>query len=198
MGKAEILVRLHGIGSQLVKRELTSYRAGPGEPKVVLEARHLGPHCHHQYKAHLERDRRIASVKKSAPAAFGLWKSAAGYTTKRSALIAHVVGPLLSFAETVLYGDSDWAKFDRIVAHYGRLSRVAPRLKRWDPTENILFRSWSNEKVRRRWRLSRTRTEARVRATESGNKKSRSDLRGTLPSPRRSLWRHTARTDSGV
>ena len=61
MGKAEILPRLHGTGSHIIKREHTSYRAGPGEPKVVLEARHLGPYCHHQYKAHLERDRRIAS-----------------------------------------------------------------------------------------------------------------------------------------
>ena len=164
MGKAEILPRLHGIGSHLVKRELTSYRAGPGEPKVVLEARHLGPYCHHQYKAHLERERRIAAGRKSAPAAFGLWRSDAAYTTKRSALIAHVVGPLLSAAEAVLYGDSDWAKFDRIVAQYGRRAlNGRATTKTLGSNGEILFRSWSNEKVRRYWRLPCTRTEGRVR-----------------------------------
>ena len=105
MGKAEILPKLHGLGSHLVR--LTSYRAGQGEPKVVLEARHLGPYCHHQYKAHLERDRRIGSAKKSALAAFGLWRSDAGNTTKRSALIAHVVGSLVSAAETEQNGETD-------------------------------------------------------------------------------------------
>ena len=150
--------------THLVRRELTSYRAGPGEPKVVLESRHLEPHCHHQYKTHLERDRRIASVKKSAPAAFGLWRSDAGYTTKRSALIAHVVGPLLSAAETVLYGESDWAKFERNNAQYGRRALKGPATARTlGCNGEILFRSWSNEKVRRHWRLPRARTEARVR-----------------------------------
>ena len=192
MGKAEILTWLHGLGSHLARRELTSYRAGLGEPKVVLEARHLGPYCHHQYKAHLERDRRIASVKKSAPAVFGLWRSDAGYTTKRTALIAHVVGPLLSAAETVLYGDSDWAKFDRIVAQYGRRAlKGRATAKKLGCNGAILFMSWSNEKVRRHWRLPRARTEARVRRLKWLQEVSE------RPSPRRSLRRHTARTASG-
>ena len=107
--------------------------------------------------AHLERDRRIDSVKKNAPAAFGLWKSHAGYTTKRSALIARVVGPLLSAAETVL-------KFDRTIAQYGRRAlNGRATAKTQGCNGEIVNRSWSNEKVRRHWRPPRARTEARVR-----------------------------------
>ena len=103
-------------------------------------------------------------MKKSAPAAFKLWRSDTGYTTKRSALIAHVVGPLLSAAETVLHGESDWAKFDRIVAQYGRRALKGRATARTlGCNGEILFRSWSNEKVRRHWRLPRARTEARFR-----------------------------------
>ena len=160
MAKAKKLPRLHGLGSHLVRRELTSYRAGPGEPKVVLEARYLGPYCHHQYKAHLERDRRIASVNKSAPAAFGLWRMRAAPPSAPPSLrmLWCHSSPL------TLYGDSDWAKFDRIVAQCGRRAlKGRATAKTLGCNGEILFRSWSNEKVRRHWRLPRARTEARVR-----------------------------------
>ena len=132
-GGRGVLPRLHGIGSHLVKRELTSYRAGPGEPKVVLEARHLGPHCHHQYKAHLERDRRIAAVRKSAPAAFGLWRSDAGYTTKRSALTAHVVGPQRKPCS--METPTGPSSTESLRSTADEPSTAAPPPKRWDPTE---------------------------------------------------------------
>ena len=97
-------------------------------------------------------------------AAFGLWRSDAGYTTKRLALIVHVVGPFLSAAETEQNGETDWAKFDRIKTQYaGELSRVGPQLGLRGMQRRNLFRSWSNEKVRRHWRRPRARTEARVR-----------------------------------
>ena len=74
------------------------------------------------------------------------------------------MGPLLSAAETVLCGDSDWAKFDRIVAQYGRRAlKGHATAKTLGTNGEILFRPWSNEKVRRHWRLPSTRTEARVR-----------------------------------
>ena len=52
MGKAEVLSKLHGVGSHLVRQESTRRRAGPGEPRVALEARHFGPFYHDEIKAH--------------------------------------------------------------------------------------------------------------------------------------------------
>ena len=66
---AELLPGLHGKGSCLVLREMTGKQDDTLLPPVVLEARHLGPHCHHRFLAHLEGQRRIRAVKNSGPVA---------------------------------------------------------------------------------------------------------------------------------
>ena len=85
----------------------------------------------------------------------GLWASA---------LLAHVVGPLLSAAETVLYNSSEWKKFDRTICLYARRAlngRATTKTASRDGT--ITYRSWTNERVRKFWRLPTAQTEARVR-----------------------------------
>ena len=67
-----------------------------------------------------ERQRRMNAVHRSAACAKGLWKTNARYATKRAALLAHVVGPILSGAEAVLHTDTDWITFDQTIASYGR------------------------------------------------------------------------------
>ena len=52
----------------------------------------------------------------SAASARRLWKTNARYTTKRPALLAHVVGPIPSGAEAVLYTDTDWNIFDQSIS----------------------------------------------------------------------------------
>ena len=49
LGKAELLPRLQGKGSRLVLREMTCLHEDPLLRRVVLEARHLGPYCHHRF-----------------------------------------------------------------------------------------------------------------------------------------------------
>ena len=103
-------------------------------------------------------------MKESAPAALGLWKSGVSCTTERSAFLAHVVEPPLAAALTVLYGDSDWARFDRIIAQHGRRAlNGRTTVNNLGRNGEVTYRSWSNEKVRPHWRIRRAPTEARVR-----------------------------------
>ena len=73
LGKAELFPQLHGAGSHLVSKEVTSWLDHPQRPKVVTEARHMGPQSHHKFLAHKECQRRGSSVKRSASVAFRLW-----------------------------------------------------------------------------------------------------------------------------
>ena len=64
---------------------------------------------------------RISAIKNSAPKAHGLWRASTPNTTKRSALSLsfylspwHVIGPIMSAAEAILYTASDWEKFDKV------------------------------------------------------------------------------------
>ena len=96
--------------------------------------------------------------------AFGLWRANTSYSTKRSALLAHVVGPLLSAAETVLYTSSEWKKFDRTICMYARRAlNGRATTKTANPDGTIKYRSWTNERVRKFWRLPTAQTEAIVR-----------------------------------
>ena len=164
LGKAELLPRLHETGAHAVLKEMTSWEDHPSRHRVATEARHLGPYCHFKFVAHKECLRRICAVKRSAPAACGLWRANTSHTTKRSALLAHVVGPLLSAIETVLYTSSEWKKFDRTICMYARRAlNGRATTKTANPDGTITYRSWTNERVRKFWRLPTAQTEARVR-----------------------------------
>ena len=164
LGKAELLPRLQWKGSHLVLRGMTGLRDDPLLPRVVLEARHLGLYCHYKLLAHLECQRRIRGVKNSAPVAHGLWRASTCYTTKRSALLAHVVGPIMSAAEAILYSASDWGLFDKLIAQYGRRALNGQATEKIpQPDGTTRYRAWTNEKVWRHWRLHKASTEARVR-----------------------------------
>ena len=124
----------------------------------------MGPYCHPAYSTRQERQRRINAVHRSAAFAKGLRKTNARYTTKRAALLAHVVGPILSGAEAVLYTDTDWTIFDQTMASYGRRAlngRASGKQTREDG--QVVYKAWTNEKIRRFWRLPCAKTEARVR-----------------------------------
>ena len=149
-GKAELLPRLHGTGSHLVHRELNNLEENSSQPKVVTEARHLGPFCHFKFLAHKECQRRICAARRSAPVAFGIWRTDTSYVTERSAILAHVVGPLTSAAEAVLCTSAEWKKFDSATK------------ETQNPDGTITYSSWSNEKVWKYWRLPTAHTEARV------------------------------------
>ena len=155
LGKAELLPRLHGTGAHTILKEMTSWRDHPTRPTVVTEARHLGPLCHFKFLDHKECLRRICAVKKSAVVAFGLWRANTSYTSKKSALLAHVVGPLLSAAEIVLYTSSEWKKFDRTICMYAR-----PRRQLTQTARPLTDPGRTKGKF---WRLPTAQTEARVR-----------------------------------
>ena len=117
-----------------------------------------------EFLAHKECQRRISAVKRSAPVAHGIWRKGTCYVTKRSALLARVVGPLMPAAEAVLYTSTEWKKFDKTIsvcarrALNGRATRNTSR-----PDGTITYSSRSHENVRRYWRLPTAHTEARVR-----------------------------------
>ena len=163
IGKAE-LPRLHGTGSHLVHRELNNQEEHPLRPRIVTEARHLGPYCHFKSLAHKECQRRISVANRSAPVAYGIWRTGASYVTKRFALLAQVVGPLMSAAEGVLCASAEWKKFDKTICVYARRALNGHATKKTlSPDGTTTYSSWSNEKVRRYWRLPTAHTEARVR-----------------------------------
>ena len=59
-------------------------------------------------------------MKRSAPVAYGKWRTGTCYVTKRSAPLALVVGPLMSAAEAVLYTSTEWKNFGKTVCVHAR------------------------------------------------------------------------------
>ena len=151
-------------GSQNVTRELLKIPSEEDKPRITHDARHLGPYCHHVYSTRQERQRRINAVHRSAASAKGLWKTDARYVTKRAALLAHVVGPILSGAETALHTDTVSKSFDQTIASDGRLA-LNGRASRKQTGEDgvVVYKAWTDEEIRRHWKPAWMKTEARVR-----------------------------------
>ena len=77
---------------------------------------------------------------------------------------AHLVGPIVSAAEAILYTPSDWEKFDSVIVQHGRETlNGRATVKTPEPDGITTYRAWTNEEVRRFWRLPKASTEARTR-----------------------------------
>ena len=130
MEKAELWLRLQGKASRLVR----DLHDDPLVLRIVLEATHLGPYCHHRHLAH--------PLKK-----------------------ARWLVPSCA-AEAVLCSASDWVKFDKVIAldYEEQLNRQATKKTRLSPLTlpqpcgTTVYRVWTNEKVRKHWRLPKAST----------------------------------------
>ena len=120
------------------------------------------PYCHHACSTRLERQKRTNAVHRSVASAKGLWRTNVRYATKRTSLFRHVVARL--GGKTVLLTDTDGTCSDPAMVSDGRLAlngRVSGQQTGEDGA--AVYKAWTNERIRRHWKLLCVKTRARVR-----------------------------------